>query len=516
MATADGPLVENELAGLKVTPVVKSGWPGTKLAMAGLGMFFPRTGLAADGPPTRLYIEFSWSLLTNQSPQGRQGESRAGLDPCTVEAEDCPTVKLSHAIPPALALIAVVLWNLPPWRSMQGLETNTQNLRARIEATRAPAAAGDRETRDSPRAPSLATAREPKAIDWRYLSVQALLAEKRNSGDEVDDEGLETLSERLSEMAREELLTALDEIAALGLDPEARAKLDALFVEHLVEKDPEAALARFAGAIRDDPDGVGSELSPALQAWAKLDLFAATAWFDRAIVSGVFESKTLDGRSDARLEFESALAGVLLATDPAAAGRRIGALPEDQRAETLQQITVADLDSAAQKQFIDLTRSLLPVDERDGPFGSAFCELVPDGDYAKATTFLDGIQATPEERAIAAGFAANNRMDEISQIRDVTRDDVAATREWLSRQAPATADRLMGEALAQAASEGGDKAFAKLSEIVLEVHQSSGNDEMLVAFLDGSGPSAHPEQARLLAQKITDPQRREEILESLK
>lgn len=424
-------------------------------------------------------------------------------------------MKPIHAIPPALALVAVLLWNLPPWRAGQALEANSQNLRERIETARAPAASGARETLE-PRLPERAITRERKAIDWRYLSAQALLAEKRNNADEVDDVALESLRERLSEMTREELLTALDEIAALGLDPAARAKLEALFVEPLVEKDPEAALARFAGAIRDDPDGVGSELSPALQAWAKLDLTAATAWFDLAIATGVFESKTLDGRSDARLEFEATLGGVLLATDPAAAGRRIEALPEDQRAEALQQITVADLDPSGQKQYIDLTRSLLPEDEREGPFASAFCELVPDGDYAKAATFLDGVQATPEERAIAAGFAANNRLDEISQNRDVTRDDVAATREWLSRQAPATANRLMGEALAQAASEGGDKAFAKLAEIVLEVHASSGNDEMLAAFLDGAGPSAHPEQARILAGKINDPQRREEILESLK
>ncbi len=453
--------------------------------------------------------------MTNESLQVKQGESRAGLDLGDAAAEDREIVKPAHLIPPVLALIAVLLWNLPPWRSMQALEANSQNLRVRIAAARTPAATGGRETRER-RAPSMATAREHKAIDWQYLSVQALLAEQRNPGEAVDDEALETLGERLSEMTREELLTALDEIAALGLEPEARAKLEALFVEHLVEKDPEAALTRFASAIRDDPDGVGSGLSPALQAWAKLEPAAATAWFDRAIGEGVFESKTLDGRSDARLEFEATLAGVLLATDPAAVGRRIEALPEDQRAETLQQITVADLDPAAQKNYIDLTRSLLPVDEREGPFASAFCELVPDGDYAKATTFLDGIQATPEERSIAAGFAANNRMDDISQNREVTYEDVAATREWLSRQAPATADRLMGEALAQAASESGDKAFAKLADIVLEVHASSGNDEMLAAFLEGSGSSAHPEQARILAQKITDPQRREEILESLR
>ena len=38
------------------------------------------------------------------------------------------------------------------------------------------------------------------------------------------------------------------------------------FVEPLVEKDPKAALTRFADRLRDDPDEIGSELSPALLA----------------------------------------------------------------------------------------------------------------------------------------------------------------------------------------------------------------------------------------------------------
>jgi hypothetical protein len=431
------------------------------------------------------------------------------------EAEDGLSVKPSHAIPPAAALVAVLLWNLPPWRAIQALEANSLSLRERIDSARAPAAPAVRETR-GPRAPEVAIAREPKPIDWRYLADQVRLSGKRKSGEPVDDEALGDFGERLAEMTREQLLTALDEIAALGLEPDVRAKLEAAFVEPLVEKDPKEALTRFADRIRDNPDDLGSELSPALLAWAKQDLTAATAWFDQAIASGAFESKTLDGRSDPRLEFEAALAGVLLAADPAAVGRRIAALPADQRAETLQQIKVAELTPAAQKDYIGLTRSLLPVDEREGPFGSAFCELIPDGDYQKSATFLDGIQATPEERAIAAEWAAGNHLDSIAEKRSLTRDDVAATRDWLSRQSPDTADRLMGGALGKASMEGGEAGYSKLVELVLEVHASSGNDDALAAFLDSSDASEHPEQSKRLAEKIADPQRREEALESLK
>jgi DNA-binding CsgD family transcriptional regulator len=424
-------------------------------------------------------------------------------------------VKPTHAIPPAAALVAALLWNLPPWRAVQALEANSLSLRERIDAARVPAAREVRETREASSQESDA-AREAKPIDWRYLAAQARLSAKPNSSEPADEQALYDFSERLAEMTREQLLTALGEIAALGLEPEVRAMLEAAFVEPLVEKDPQLALTRFADRIRDDPDDLGSELSPALLAWAKQDLTAATAWFDQAIASGVFESKTLDGRSDPRLEFEAALAGVLLATDPAAVGRRIAELPADQRAETLQQITVSELTPAAQKEYIELTRSLLPVDEREGPFASAFSEVIPDGDYQKSAAFLDDIQATPEERAIAAEWAAGNRLEAIAEKRNVTRDDVAATREWLTRQSPDTADRLMGEAMGSASMEGGEVGYAKLVELVLEVQASSGNDDTLVAFLERSDASGNPEKSKQLAEKITDPQRREEALEYIK
>ncbi len=424
-------------------------------------------------------------------------------------------MKLTHAVLPAAALVAVLIWNFPPWRTRQTLESSSQNLRGQLDAARRSPTQEIREKRQPPAAET-EVARDRKPIDWRYLVAQVRLSETNSSGVPPDEDALNDFIERVAEMSRDELLTALDEIAALGLEPGIQAQLEAAFVEPLIEKDPELALTRFAARIHDDPDGMGSELSPALLAWANKDLTAATAWFDQAIASGIFESKTLDGRSDSRLEFEAALASVLLATDPAAVGRRIAALPEDQRADTLQQINVAELTPAAQKEIISLIRSLLPVEERDGPFTSAFSELIPDGDYQKSAAFLDSIQATPEERISAAESAANRRLEAISETRNLTRDDVAATREWLNRQSPETADELIGGAMAAASQEGGEAGFAKLAELVLEVHASSGNDDALVAFLDGADTSSHPAQAQLLAGRITDPQRREEMLESLK
>ena len=421
-------------------------------------------------------------------------------------------MKLTHAVLPAAALVAVLLWNLPPWRTRQTIESSSQNLRGQLAAARLSPAREIREKRQ-PRAAETEATRDRKPIDWNYLAAQARLFMK---DEPVDEDALDDLTERLAEMTREQLLTALGEFDRLGLEPKIQAMLENAFVEVLVETDPELALTRFAARIHDDPDGLGSELSPALLAWAGKDLTAATAWFDQAIATGIFESKTLDGRSGPRLEFEAALAGVLLASDPAAVGRRIAALPQDQRADTLQQIKLSELTPAAQKDYIDLVRSLLPADERDGPLNSAFSELIADGDYQKSASFLDAIQATPEERISIAESTADRRLEAIAEERNLTRDDLAATREWLDRQSPAMADKLIGGAMGAASHEGGEVGFSNLAKLILEVHASSGNDDALEAFLNDADTSAHPAEAQFLAGKIVDPQRREEMLESLK
>ncbi|NJR42733.1 MAG: hypothetical protein HC767_08755 [Akkermansiaceae bacterium] len=119
-------------------------------------------------------------------------------------------------------------------------------------------------------------------------------------------------------MSREEIIAALDEIDRLDLSDEERDALISEILDPLIEKDPQYALERFADKIKTDPDGIGSQLSSAMRAWAQKDLGAATAWLDRKIAAGDFDSKTLDGQSDVREEFEAALLGSLIEKNPAA------------------------------------------------------------------------------------------------------------------------------------------------------------------------------------------------------
>lgn len=321
---------------------------------------------------------------------------------------------------------------------------------------------------------------------------------------------------QLAKMNRDEIIAALSEIESSGMEDESRSVLEEMLVGPLIEMDPEYALNHFADRIPNEDDGIAWQLSTALGNWAKQDVTAASAWFDRQIAAGLFDSKSLDGRSQARVEFEAALAGGLLDQNAAEAGRRIAALPEDQRREALEQISFTELGQSGQSAYAALVRSLVPEDERAGSFVHVISELIPEGGYERVGSFLDEIKASPEERVVSAREAANAQIAEISSERPVSREDIDAMRGWLDRQAPGTADRVTGEALAEASQDSDEFGFAEASKLALEYHRSSGNDDVLIAFLESYAARSNVEEALPLAEQISDPQRRQEILDRLK
>lgn len=67
--------------------------------------------------------------------------------------------------------------------------------------------------------------------------------------------------------------------------------------------------------------------------------------------------------------------------------------------------------------------------------------------------------------------------------------------------------------------------FAEAATLILQYQASSGNDDVLVGFLDGSGSITPMDGGRVghteeefikLAEKISDPARREEVLKKLR
>lgn len=393
-------------------------------------------------------------------------------------------------------------------RSISSLEDERTVLRKQIAA--ASPSGGGAGGRPTGRSVEGKTGGGKGNIDWKALAAQ--LASEQEGGGVGDSRAMM----RIEKMSDDEMLAALDEIAGLELSPEDRTVLESMIIDPLIEKNPELALMHLGDRIQSDPDGVGWQLSSALKQWAKGDLGAATAWFDKQIADGTFDSKSLDGRSEMRLQFEGALLESLLGTDPEAASRRIAAIPEDQRREILQQLSFDELSPTERNSYTAMIRNLVPEDEREGSFAYIASELVTDGGFSEVSTFLDGVNASPQEREAAAKDVANSRMEQLAQDGTVTAKDVDSMREWLTRQAPGEVDAITGKALGEAAQERGKFKFSDASELVLKYYQSSGNDDVLVGFLESFSAHSNLETARHLAGMITDETRRNEILENLK
>jgi hypothetical protein len=413
-------------------------------------------------------------------------------------------VKWKHLIPPVLAAVVVVVWNARERRTLHALEDETRQLRGQINTVR-PATDGDGSA-----AGGLRVATPKRQSDWRDLARRAMSAQ--GTGGKAGLNAMLDFEKRLADMDDAELMAALDAVGGLDLDPAQRTSLEEMIIAPLIERMPDQLLERFADRIGNDGDGVGWQLPGAMAAWAKKDPAAAAAWMDRQLAAGLFESKSLDGRSQARMEFEGALAASLLEQGGAAAAGRIAALPEDQRREALEQIDFSELSPAARAAYAGLVRGLVPQDERDGSFTHVASQIVPNEGFGGVDAFMDAIHASATERQVMAREAANARITGIAGDRAVTRGDVEEMRAWVEQQAPGTADKVTGEALGDAAQDGPGFDFEAAAKLALEYHRASAGDDVLAAFLESFAARSNLDQAVALAREIRDPKRREEIL----
>lgn len=425
-------------------------------------------------------------------------------------------LKAKYFAAPAVALIAVVAWNIHQHRSLKNVEEENADWEQRIDETRS----GPTRTRAQERNGSEVSRTHPilkgsgGPVDWQAAAQR--IVEMDDSADAADVQAMVEFQDRVQSMSDRELVAAIEEVEALGLDEDALELMQEILVEPLIEKNPELALETFSDRIEDDPDGIGWQLSFAMSEWAISDAKGAQEWLDRQIAAGLFDSKTLDGRSEVRLEFEAALVGELLGQDPAAAERRIAALLEDERRETLEQVSFTDLNETGQRTYAELIRGLVPEDERAGSFAYLVEDIVPDGGYPAVDTFFDRVNATPAERAVAARQAAGSRIEEIADERTVTGADIEEMRGWLSGHDPVSVDKLTGRAIADATQDCSEFPFEDAERLAREYFRKSGNDEVIVAFLESFAARSNLEEAMPLAELIANPERREEVLQRLK
>jgi hypothetical protein len=417
-------------------------------------------------------------------------------------------LKVSLFIPPVVALAIAGTWLAIQHQAITTLEQQSAALRKSIAAHSSDASAESPNTK--PATPTkAANAKDP--IDWKKLAEQFTeIRQARNTG---DMRPVLRFQVRLEAMSKEELIAALDEIAALDCPTETRHMLEQMILEPLVEKDPELALTRFIHRLGDS--SLTWQFSLAMQKWAEKDPAAASAWFDQQIAAGKFDSKSLDGRSQSRIEFEKKLIHVLLSTDPEAAGRRLAAMPEGGRDEVLAGISYQPLKDEEQLAFATLVREQVSKENQAWCLAEQASRLVGKKDYAKATEFLDRIQATPAERSASAEQAAESSIQTISHQSKITREDIDTMREWVTAQAPESTGRATGRALANSLRGSHKLEFSEAAELAVQYHEASDNDDVLSSFLAAGPARQNKEQARILAGKISDAKRREEILQNL-
>lgn len=352
------------------------------------------------------------------------------------------------------------------------------------------------------------------AIDWKDAAES--FADMQRTGGVRDMRKIMSFQRKLLAMNKEELVAALETIAALELDDSQRIMLEGMVIGPLVTKDPEFALTRFSSRIDDEQSGMSWQLSNALGEWAGKDPAAAIAWMDREIASGTFDSKSLDGKSRVRTSFEASLVMRLLGTDPSTAGARVAALPANQRKEVFQGFGFQQLKSEDQPAFASLARTHLSDTERLEVFGHQASLLAMRGDLEKVEEYMDGIGATPEERTRSAEDAARSSIEGKSYDRKIKAEEIDSMREWLVTQAPGSVDKVTGESIGGSMQRGSATDFSEAVALVLKYHEQGGGDDVLTGFLDKANTWQDKEEARTLAEKISDPEKRGEALEKLK
>jgi hypothetical protein len=412
------------------------------------------------------------------------------------------------AIPPLAALAIAGIWLGSQRKSISAVESETNLLRQHVEAAKSPAAAdGDR---------SLAGARarakqakDPKAVDWKEIATKMTAGQ----GMMPDMRAMMEIQRKIMAMNAAELSAALEEIAALELEPQARTQLEQMLIGLLAQKEPQLVLERYFDKLDDPNSSMSWQLAHAFQQWLGKDSAAAAAWFDARITEGKFESKSLDGKSQGRLQFEAALVSSLLASDPDAAGKRIAMLPENQRRDLFQQGMFMNLKPGSEKAYANLIREHVPEGQRGAALASATGMMVHQGGYEKVGEYLDGIEATPAERKAVASQAASSKLQALSHQGTIDHAALDEMRGWLSKQSPDDVDTITGETLGNIWNPS--VKWEDNAKLIGELHAGGASDDLLISFLGGHQASQHKEAAVNMALKIEDAAEREKVLQNL-
>lgn len=274
-------------------------------------------------------------------------------------------------------------------------------------------------------------------IDWRDLAARVEREQDRNLL-------LEPVA-RVKAMSRDELAAEYRVIRELHLSKSIEGVFLDLVMDPLLEKSPRMAL-RF---LIDDPPGdtdVWWGPIDAFEAWAKSSPAEAAAWLDEAMASGKSAANASAGKADLQGFLEQKLIGVLLVTDPEAAYRRIGNLPEDLRTAALKEQLIAD---EHRDSCIVAIREQIPQKDQIELLANLVSKAVEKNGLDDGTAFMNRIDASQEQRISIIRSVANAQADFLARMRQLDVEEIDRLRGWLETMATGQTDRLTGEMISR-------------------------------------------------------------------
>jgi hypothetical protein len=417
-------------------------------------------------------------------------------------------MKLLHFAPPVLALAICATWLGSQRSSIKALEEENARLLEEATPARASSVSGDDRTSGENG--------KARSGDWKKIVADLGVLEGR--GQLPDMRSMKRLEQLVLEMDAPGIIAALGELDALELPDSSRGELQRMLLDALARKNPELACQHFIDKANNGrPAALTWPIKQAFEAWLKRDPGAANTWLDQQLAAGTLDGKSLDGKDPIRLQMQAASLYSLIASDPAAAMRRMSDIPPDQRTDMLMgsHYSVAEKDHEV---FADLVRSSLPKEDHSKVLSSQLSLYGNQDDLKKVSSYLSRIDATKEERVACMKVATLTLFTLMPRERNVTRGDFDQFHQWAGSIEPDYAAEATGTALAVTLSSGKNVSFDELADIAADYHGSGAGDDIIVAFIEQSvaNEDVSKAKAREVAMRIIDHERREELLEQLK
>ncbi len=418
-------------------------------------------------------------------------------------------MKTLWTLPPLAALLGMGLWNTRQVLAISSTTAAQSDLREKISKH---AATSKSATEMNRREVTQAAVTPGKHLaDRRWIAEQVEAMDTASSLQQLRATVL--FQQQLDGLSAGEMIALLDSAPQLGLSDSGVETLQSLIVARLTKTDPEQMVRRYGENFDAQSETVNWQLSTGLQKWAEKDLPGARAWLDQQVAAGKLESKTLDGLSQMRLEFETGLLPALLSSDPKAAASRIAALPAEQRLEALQGMDFLKTNSAQQKAYAEILRQQLSADDQESAFSQIASEYGSiDGGFQKLDAFLDSVSASPAERATAAKDAAIIGMEHLAGQGKLSAASFDTLHTWLGKQAPEDRAEVTGQALVNAVQQVNGFSFSQAATLAEKFSRSgSDGDTLLETFLSSSSSHASDPTYLKLVGLIQDPEKRKTL-----